>query len=433
MKPDMQTLLAGARSLVKAAAPQQPQAKDMGLDMDSMGGLVSDYLLGGTVGKNRAGRAKQLARSMGDDNIPLTVNHPATANLAYALGGGVAGGLGGSAIGYGLARNPQDTLLGGAVGAGIGGLGGLITAAYKRRQAMKEIAKDYEAGRPVDPAVKPNPGMLGGILSPLGGPVRSGEADVYEAAHGKYKGHQDKVTTSGPRTALNTAIEVGSRIPQVSPFVGPVLLGTGAAQSLNAARRVRNVDKPKGDTAEVRRQSRLQKAADVGMLQQLVDGGRSLVNKVDTNNPLHTGAIGAGVGALGGLAGSALSGDDEEEKSPLQAALMGGVAGGGIGAGAGMLNQQRSQLQPPGQLADAPPSVVAAGRQPIAPAVPPPVATPPAATPPVATLPAATAPTGGNGGLLSGFIDRMQAETRKLTPEAEAQRAKTRNAAGGVR
>lgn len=347
MQPDMQTLLAGARSFVKTAAVANPRsAKDMGLDMDSWGGLASDYLLSGTVGKNRAGRAKQLARSMGDDNIPLTVNHPATASMLYAAGGGLLGGAAGAGIGA-TTGDPDNTGMGAGLGVGVGALGGLLTAMYKRRQAMKEIAKDYEAGIPVDPNVKPNTGVLGGMFTPLGGPVRSGEADVYEASHGKYKGDQDKVTTSGPRTALNVATEIGAR---ANPLLGSALmLGGGMGQSLNAARRVGNVDAApagKGSAAELRRQQRLQKAAaDNGMLQQLLDGGRSLVSKVDLKNPMHTGAIGAGVGALGGLAGSALS-NDEEEKSPLQAALLGGGLGGAAGAGVGMLNQHMSPHLP---------------------------------------------------------------------------------------
>ena len=80
------------------------------------------------------------------------------------------------------------------------------------------------------------------------------------------------------------------------------------------------------------------------MLQQLLDGGRSLVSKVDLKNPVHTGAIGAGVGALGGLASGAMS--DEEEPGYMQRALMGGVAGGGAGAGLGMLNKHMSPQLP---------------------------------------------------------------------------------------
>lgn len=332
MQPDMKTLLAGARSFVKSAVAQQPVAADMGLDMDSVGGLASDYLLGGTVGLNRAGRAKQLGRAMHKD-IPGPLNHPRTSVFLQTMGGGLGGGAVGGLAGYGLGsldskQSAGDgAVLGTALGAGVGGIAGMLRSLYKRRQAMREIAKAYETGTPLDPTVKPHTGFINSLLTPLAGPTRSGEADVYEATHGKYHGHQDRVTPDMSRTALNTGLEVGSRIaPMASP---PVNLATGLAQNLNARRRVNNVD------AENKKQ-----AADVGMLQQLVDGGRSLVNKVDMKNPVHTGAIGAGVGALGGLAGSALGSDDEEEKSPLQAALMGGGLGGAAGAGVGMLNQQ---------------------------------------------------------------------------------------------
>lgn len=83
-------------------------------------------------------------------------------------------------------------------------------------------------------------------------------------------------------------------------------------------------------------------AADPGMPQQLLDGGRSLVSKVDLKNPMHTGAIGAGVGALGGLASGAMS--DEEEPGYLRRALLGGLAGGGLGAGAGALNARYNPM-----------------------------------------------------------------------------------------
>lgn len=338
MQPDLKTLLVGAHSLVKTAAAQQPAAKDMGLDMDSVSGLASDYLLGGTVGLNRAGRAKQLGRAMHRD-IPGPLNHPSTSVFLQSVGGGLGGGALGGLAGYGLGsldskQSAGDgAVLGSTLGVGIGGLAGMLRSLYKRRQAMREVAKAYETGTPLDPEVKPHTGLLNTLLTPLGGPVRSGEADVYEATHGKYHGHQDRVTPDAARTNLNMTTEVGSRIaPLAYP---PFALMTGMAQNLNARRRVNKVD------AENKKQ-----AAAPGMLQQLLDGGRSLVNKVDLKNPVHTGAIGAGVGALGGLAGSALSRDDEEEKSPLQAALLGGGLGGAAGAGVGMLNQHMSPQLP---------------------------------------------------------------------------------------
>ena len=340
MKPDMKSLLDGARRLVKTAAAQQPAAADMGLDMDSVGGLASDYLLGGTVGLNRAGRAKQLGRAMHRD-IPGPLNHPTTSMLLQTVGGGLGGGALGGLAGYGLGsldshstghHGDEGAVVGSALGAGIGGLAGMLRSLYKRRQAMREVAKAYETGTPLDPTVKPHTGLINTLLTPFGGPVRSGEADVYEATHGKYHGYQDRVTPDTSRTVLNTGLEVGSRLaPMVTP---PVMAITGLAQNMNSRRRVNKVD------AENKKQ-----AADTGMLQHLIDGGRSLVSKVDLKNPMHTGAIGAGVGALGGLAGSALS-NDEEEKSPLQAALLGGGLGGAAGAGVGMLNQHMSPHLP---------------------------------------------------------------------------------------
>jgi len=81
-------------------------------------------------------------------------------------------------------------------------------------------------------------------------------------------------------------------------------------------------------------------------LSGLLDGAKNVLSKVDLKNPVHTGVLGAGAGALGGLASGAMS--DEEEPGYLQRALMGGLAGGGIGAGAGMLhNKMTAQPGPP--------------------------------------------------------------------------------------
>jgi len=87
-----------------------------------------------------------------------------------------------------------------------------------------------------------------------------------------------------------------------------------------------------------RKTAALRKQADGEMLNNILQGGRDLLGKVDLKNPLHTGAIGAGIGGLGGLANSAFSGGDPEKKSKLRAMLLGGLAGGGIGAGAGAVN-----------------------------------------------------------------------------------------------
>lgn len=342
MQDNHKELVTGARSVVTKVADAGPAAKDMGLDMNSWGGLVSDYLLGGTVGKNRAGRAKHLARAMHDDEIPLSVNHPATSNLLWGVGGGLAGAGLGAGIGSVATDNPNGGAAGGALGAVGGMLAGLLTNVYKRRNAMKSIADDYEAGIPADPSVKPNVSRLNALL-PLGGPVLSGEADVYEALNNKYDGDSNKVTPSTGRTLLNTGIEVGSRVHPMAS--GPVMLGAGMGQTINARRRVNAVSRGSEDGAppkeNARRQARLaassgldKTAVDQGMFQQLLAGGKSLINKVDLKNPAHTGALGAGAGAIGGLASGALSG--EEEPGYLQRALMGGAAGGVAGAGLGM-------------------------------------------------------------------------------------------------
>ena len=80
-------------------------------------------------------------------------------------------------------------------------------------------------------------------------------------------------------------------------------------------------------------------------LSAVLDGAKNMVSNVDLKNPLHTGVLGAGAGALGGLASGAMS--DKEEPDYLARALAGGLTGGGVGAGAGILNKHMSAPQLP--------------------------------------------------------------------------------------
>jgi hypothetical protein len=125
---------------------------------------------------------------------------------------------------------------------------------------------------------------------------------------------------------------------RTSPIGLPLSLAAGVGQTLNAGGRADKVDRQKRLQARNSRHgvANTTKAANDWM-KQLADGAKSVVSKVDLKNPLHTGAIGAGVGAVGGLAGSMLS--EEQSKNKLRNALLGGLAGGGIGAGVNMLRQ----------------------------------------------------------------------------------------------
>lgn len=353
MQPDMKTLLAGARSLVKTAvANPRPTSADLGLDMDSMGGRLADYS-GTSWGGSRAGRASHLSDAMGYEP-EATVRHPLTHDLLHTLTGGGIGALLGGGMGYAgskLLGKPQhhtnDIAGSGAlIGGVVGGLNGLLGGRADRRTQMQAIADTYDAGADTDPSVRPRGAHAGitSLLTPFGGAHRSGQTDIYEALNNKGRG-------PGGNTVSNGVLRNLANVLQLTPMGPASVMGTGTAQTISAAMRAQSVDRKRRLQAKQQRtnatQEDIQKAAaDAGMLQQLLDGGRSLVSKVDLKNPMHTGAIGAGAGALGGLASGAMS--DEEEPGYTQRALMGGLAGGGLGAGAGALNAKYNPAAQPG-------------------------------------------------------------------------------------
>ena len=376
MSTGLAYLRAGACSVVSkqaAADPTRPTSVDLGLDMESTGGKVVDYL-GLPWGRTRAGRATHLADATKYPDLNMNVRKPITSDIFNLLAGGGLGAVGGGLLGAGIGAYGGDANIGNAAGAGaaIGGIGGGVLGLYggrgRRRQSMKDIAKHYDDGATADNTIRPrDTGTgLGVALTPFGGPHRAGQADVYEALNNQAGGDNgNKVTNRFNRDTLNSLFAAsplfgaaGAMIPTNVPIGGIVQMAAGNALSADAAERVKAVDKKRKEQLQAKNSERdtanTTKAANDWM-KTLADGAKSVVSKVDLKNPLHTGAIGAGVGAMGGLAGSMLS--EEQSKNKLRNALLGGLAGGGIGAGVNMLRQPAG-TQAVGGMSE--PAVVAA-------------------------------------------------------------------------
>jgi hypothetical protein len=179
-----------------ASADRRPAAKARAKDLlntGSVGGFLADYLTPAHWGGTRAGRATQIAQSLGmepsiDTRMPLRAGY--LRMLTHGLGGAALGaGVGGLAGAIG-GHGPDDALAGAGVGAMLGGsLGaasGPMRSAYKRRSDMINIRQKLEdelaenGGKNINPKAT-NFGTASSLLLPYAGAHRAGQADAYRA------------------------------------------------------------------------------------------------------------------------------------------------------------------------------------------------------------------------------------------------------------
>lgn len=218
-------------------AARNPAARtDELLNMNTTGGAFADYLAPGTWGGTRAGKAQQLAESMGEEPS-FNVRHPGTSQLLSSLVGTAGGGLLGAGLGAGIgALTGNDNMgagagIGTAVGALGGAVGGPLYAAHRRRKEMGGITDRFqsrlESGGKITPK-KPEFGWLATLLAPLRGPHRAGQADTYEALSRNAAPSSD--------TLRNTGYTAGM-LPYVGPMVGlPMSYGQNIGAKLKADR-----------------------------------------------------------------------------------------------------------------------------------------------------------------------------------------------------
>ncbi len=110
------------------------------IPMKGWGPWWSDYF-GSSSAFNRAGRARTVAKALGDEKAPFSLEYPLLSSAIFNRGGTILGGLAG--WGLGGALNKSDPTFGKSVGALIGstvgeiGGGGLI--AYLRRRQLNKL------------------------------------------------------------------------------------------------------------------------------------------------------------------------------------------------------------------------------------------------------------------------------------------------------
>lgn len=218
------------------AATEPEERADELLPMHTTTGRVADYMFPGAWGGRRAGKATQLAQSMGQD-VPFTVNHPLTAGLLGGLGGATLGGLGGYALGHLAGEGgPEIGSIAGALG---GSMAGALATAHTRRGHMHNIHDDAEAtlreGGKLE-AVNPEFTNLGLAFSPLGSSHHAGQADAYVALK------KDRAYPSVTGQNVGYATQAAARmLPE--PFGQGLNAGLHVGRSLHAKTRVEQASK----------------------------------------------------------------------------------------------------------------------------------------------------------------------------------------------
>lgn len=210
----------GLPSKVKKArhtefAEKLAAAKDL-VDMDSVGGMLADYLAPQRWGGERAGRSQAMADAAGADTT-FGVRHPMTQTQGYTTLGSLLGIVPGLAHAILTKGRDLDTSALTMAGGGIAGMaGGLGLAGYNRRKAMKMINKKYdraeEEGK-LNPKT-PDLSMLSALALPLRGPHRTGQVDAVNAMRtGK---------SIGELRGANHGRDMLYAAQQI-PYAGPVL------------------------------------------------------------------------------------------------------------------------------------------------------------------------------------------------------------------
>lgn len=342
------------------------RAKDL-LPMKGFGRGYADFLLPGTFGGTRAGRATMIAKALGQ-KPDFSVAHPNTDTALGSLGGMFMGGIPGALVGAGLGALSSGVdnvsadamlsgaLLGGGIGGGIGGAFGIAGAGMNRREKMREIQKSLadeleQHGTSRLKLKTPQYGRASSLLMPFSGAHRAGQADAYEAL---------KNNSRYAKTPGRTAGYLASHIPYVGTLVS---LGQGLGQNFSARKRLKQ-NRPQ-QTLTDRYGLEEFGAPKFANDRRLEDGTTTLTSGDKTMNPLSFGEkVGffgqmnpaelsrvlqhpAALGGLGGATAGAVSGliapgeyedadGNMKRRSRLGSALRRALMLGAGGAGAGM-------------------------------------------------------------------------------------------------
>jgi len=179
-----------ANNLNDMIVKQALKSKDL-VDMDSFGGMLTDYLPAAgwnMAGESRPGRATAMAESIGKDP-GFFVKYPLTSggllSVPLSIGGALAGAAATGAF-NGEMDTPQLLGIGGGGLAGIL-LGNLISGGIRRSQ-MKEIAEEFDATKSKSIKAKNLDGSLHLLdenpFMPFSGAHELGRAEAIQAIRG---------------------------------------------------------------------------------------------------------------------------------------------------------------------------------------------------------------------------------------------------------
>ncbi len=239
-------------------ANSRPKAKDL-VDVDSTGVALSDYLgMGGMVlpfvnqaARARYGRADAMARAAGMDPGYL-LQHPQTTQAGGVLAGAGLGALATAGTLSALRHAgvggtlPSDKPLGveNAVlpiaGAAVGATAAGLLMALLRRRRMRQINKEFDSVKTLNPQVEETPDTVEAFFSPFSGVHRQAKARTNRKLLGKDEG-EDVRDFTGTSIAGGISDVVAPILPPAG-LVGAIASGyAGNVDANEINNRLRNV------------------------------------------------------------------------------------------------------------------------------------------------------------------------------------------------
>jgi hypothetical protein len=185
------------------------------LATEGWGPWLSDYF-GSSSSYNRAGRGRAIARALGKEKAPFTVEHPVISSLLANRLGMVLGGAAGLGLG-GLYKNDptMGKLVGSTVGSTVGELLGSNVASFFRRRQLKNLANELQGALDKDTPLTPKAPPADWLnYVPAIGPGRAGETEAYLQLKHKNKAVGEPDLVAAQEIVQNTIPGITSPILQ---------------------------------------------------------------------------------------------------------------------------------------------------------------------------------------------------------------------------
>jgi hypothetical protein len=195
------TLYRKTAELVPSTATTPEERANEILRPSGAGTLLADIV--SPYANQRAGRATEVARSLGE-SAPLSIAYPETASALSALGGGIIGGGLGALTG---------TPTGAAVGALGGGALGIVANMLRRHAVISRVRQDLinkltnEGMQSITPHTPDFNDPVTDYVLPAAAPARQGQAQAYKALL-----TNSKLPASGMNSSALNAAQLLSRV-----------------------------------------------------------------------------------------------------------------------------------------------------------------------------------------------------------------------------